>query len=46
MTFVLLAYNQEKYIREAVDGALAQTYHPLKIILSDDCSSDRTLGFG
>jgi glycosyltransferase involved in cell wall biosynthesis len=25
-----------------LDGALAQTYSPLEIILSDDCSSDRT----
>lgn len=41
-TFALLAYNQEKYIREAVEGALSQTYEPLEIILSDDCSSDRT----
>jgi glycosyltransferase involved in cell wall biosynthesis len=37
-----LAYNQEGFIREAVTGAFAQTYSPLEIILSDDCSSDRT----
>ena len=42
VSFVLLAYNQEKYIREAVEGAFSQTYSPLEIILSDDCSSDRT----
>jgi len=42
VTFVVLAYNQEEYIREAVDGAFAQTYSPLEIILSDDCSTDRT----
>lgn len=42
VTFALFAYNQEKFIREAVEGALAQTYEPLEIILSDDCSSDRT----
>lgn len=41
-TFALLAYNQERYIREAVAGAFAQTYTPLQIILSDDNSSDRT----
>lgn len=41
-TFALFAYNQEKYIREAVEGAFSQTYSPLEIILSDDCSSDRT----
>lgn len=42
VTFALFAYNQERYIREAVEGAFAQTYEPLEIILSDDCSSDRT----
>ena len=42
VTFALIAYNQEKYIREAVEGAFSQTYEPLEIILSDDCSSDRT----
>jgi glycosyltransferase involved in cell wall biosynthesis len=42
VTFAIFAYNQERYIREAVQSALAQTYEPLEIILSDDCSSDRT----
>lgn len=44
VTFALFAYNQEQYIREAVEGAFSQTYSPLEIILSDDCSSDRTFG--
>lgn len=42
LTFALFAYNQEKFIAEAVQGALSQTYAPLEIILSDDCSSDNT----
>lgn len=42
VTFALFAYNQEEYIREAVEGAFSQTYEPLEIILSDDCSCDRT----
>ena len=42
VTFALFSYNQEKYIREAIEGAFAQTYEPLEIILSDDCSTDRT----
>lgn len=41
-SFVLLTYNQEGFIREAVEGAFSQTYSPLEIILSDDCSSDST----
>jgi glycosyltransferase involved in cell wall biosynthesis len=42
ITFMVIAYNQERYIREAIEGALSQTYSPLEILLSDDCSSDRT----
>ncbi|HEY3857318.1 MAG TPA: glycosyltransferase [Verrucomicrobiae bacterium] len=42
LTFVVCAYNQEQFIREAVEGALAQTYSPLEILLTDDCSPDRT----
>lgn len=42
VTFALFAYNQEKYIREAVEGAFAQTYERMEIILSDDYSSDST----
>lgn len=42
VTFALFAYNQERFIGEAVDSVLAQTYEPLEIILSDDGSSDRT----
>lgn len=42
VSFVMLAYNNEKYIRESVKGALSQTYSPLEIIISDDCSTDAT----
>lgn len=42
LTFALVAYNQERFIREAVEGAFSQTYSPLEIILSDDCSPDGT----
>lgn len=42
VTFALFAYNQEKYIREAVEGALAQDYPNLEIIVSDDASTDAT----
>tara|TARA_R110002111_G_scaffold63002_10_gene104263 strand:- start:124 stop:1065 length:942 start_codon:yes stop_codon:yes gene_type:complete len=42
VSFVMLAYNQEKYIEAALEGAFAQTYSPLEIILSDDGSNDST----
>lgn len=37
-----MSYNQERFIREAVEGALRQTYTPLEVMLSDDCSTDDT----
>lgn len=42
VTFALVAYNQEKFVGEAITGAFAQSYGPLEIILSDDCSTDDT----
>ncbi|MEO8343813.1 MAG: glycosyltransferase family A protein, partial [Gallionella sp.] len=42
ISFILLSYNQEKFIEEAVKAALRQTYEPLEIIISDDVSADRT----
>ena len=38
----LLCYNQERYIEATVCAMLAQTYSPLEIIVSDDCSTDGT----
>lgn len=42
VTIAILAYNQEHYIREAIQGAFCQSYQPLQIIISDDCSTDAT----
>ena len=42
ITFAVFTFNQEAYIVDAVRAALAQTYTPLEIIISDDCSTDRT----
>ncbi|TLS78408.1 glycosyltransferase [Mariprofundus erugo] len=42
VTFALITFNQEKFIRESVQGAFNQAYEPLEIIISDDCSTDRT----
>lgn len=42
VTFALFAYNQERYVREAVESAFAQDYPSLEIIISDDGSTDET----
>ncbi len=41
---VLLAtYNGEKYIKEQIDSILKQTYKNIRLIISDDCSTDNTV---
>ena len=42
VTFALISFNQEEHILEAIQGAFSQTYSPLEILISDDCSTDRT----
>ena len=40
---VLLAtYNGEKYLKEQIDSILNQTYKNIRLIISDDCSKDKT----
>lgn len=42
VTHFLYGYRQERSIRAAIEGVFAQTYQPLEIVLSDDCSPDGT----
>jgi glycosyltransferase involved in cell wall biosynthesis len=42
VSFIILAYNQERYIKDAIEGALQQEYDNMEIIISDDCSTDDT----
>jgi glycosyltransferase involved in cell wall biosynthesis len=42
MTMLLISYNQEKSIAAAIEGALAQDYQNLEIVISDDASTDNT----
>lgn len=43
VTFLLLCYNQQNYIAEALAGALAQDYGNLEIMIADDASQDDTV---
>lgn len=40
LSLLLIAYRQQATVGEAVAAALAQTYSPLEIIVSDDASDD------
>jgi glycosyltransferase involved in cell wall biosynthesis len=43
LTIVTTTYNQERYIRQALDSFLMQkTNFPFEAIVSDDCSTDQT----
>ena len=42
VSMLLIAYEQQASIGRAVRSALAQTYSPLEIVISDDASSDAT----
>lgn len=40
---LMATYNGEKYIEQQIDSILNQTYVNFNLIISDDCSSDKTL---
>jgi len=43
VSIYMAAYNAEKYIKTAVDSALAQTYTDLEVCIVNDGSTDNTL---
>lgn len=42
ISVLMPAYNAEKYIKEAIDSILAQTFSDFELIIIDDGSTDRT----
>ncbi|MCI5779184.1 MAG: glycosyltransferase family 2 protein [Lentisphaeria bacterium] len=43
LTICICAYNAEKYIAETLESLLAQSCTNFKLLVVDDCSTDRTL---
>lgn len=42
VSVIIPCYNAEKYIEQAVHSIIKQTYKNLEIIVTDDCSTDKT----
>lgn len=42
VSLLIISYNQKAYIRDCMEGLLAQTYPNLEILYLDDCSLDQT----
>ncbi len=44
ITVLMSVYNGEKFLREAIDSILGQTYKDFEFVIYDDCSTDDTAG--
>ena len=42
VSVIMNCYNGEKYIREAINSVLEQTYKHLELVIWDNCSTDHT----
>lgn len=42
VSIIMPAYNSEKFIRDAINSVIEQTYQNWELIIVDDCSTDKT----
>jgi glycosyltransferase involved in cell wall biosynthesis len=43
VSVIMAAYNHEKYVGQAVQSVLDQTYRDFELVITDDASTDRTV---
>lgn len=44
VSVIIPCYNAERWVAEAIESALAQTYRPIEVVVIDDGSTDGSLG--
>jgi len=44
ISVIMSVYNSERFLKESVDSILNQTFRNFEFIITDDCSTDGTLG--
>jgi len=42
VSVIVLCYNQEKFVAEAIESVFKQDYEPIEIIIYDDASTDNS----
>ena len=43
VSIIMPCYNAERYIAQSIESVLAQTYQEWELLITDDCSTDKSV---